>query len=249
MDIALGTLAVTFFGGLLMFLAPCTLPMVPAFLASLVPGKREVHAPMPDLRELRIRTVLFTVGFTSVFVLFGMVTGFLGSFATSFKATLASIGGVLVLMFGLSILGVFKALPLGASVNFAQRFPLSRERRSTSFFLGTFFALGWSPCAGPVLASVLVYTSQFATALKGGVLLLAFSLGLAVPFIATGFLYSHIANRLVPYRWLAQVFTYAGGSILVVFGLLLIFGNTFMLTEVGFTVYQFLGLAPMCSFY
>ncbi len=235
---------IAFTAGILMFLAPCTLPLVPAFLASLVPPQAKSHR-----RELLFKTLLFTLGFTTVFVLFGMLTGFLGGELIVYKTLLTHIGGIIMSILGLSLLGVFNLPMFGKGTQIANRVRLIHERRSTAFFLGTFFAFGWTPCAGPILASILFIASQTATALAGGILLLIFSLGLAIPFIAVGFLYGHFITLLSVYERFVPVIHIISGLLLVGLGSILFFQQSILMTHWGFMLYSFFGYVPMCTYF
>ncbi len=227
-----------------MFLAPCTLPLVPAFLASLVPPQMRIHH-----HELMIRTVLFVVGFTTVFVTFGVLTGLVGGTLTAYKTLLAQIGGGIIFIFGLSMLGVFNLNFFKKGIQVASHIRLAHEKRSAAFFFGALFALGWTPCAGPILASILLVASQTATALKGGLLLLFFSIGLAIPFILVGFLYSHMARVIASYGRYANSIRMISGTLLVALGLILLFGQSILMTHWGFALYSFFGYVPMCTYF
>ena len=244
MDISLSSILIAFSGGVLMFLAPCTLPLVPAFLASLVPPQLRAHH-----HELMIRTILFVIGFTTIFVTFGVLTGFVGSTLTVYKTLLAQLGGGIIFIFGLSMLGVFNVALFKKGSSAIRYIRLAHEKRSAAFFFGTLFALGWTPCAGPILASILLFASQTATALKGGLLLLFFSIGLALPFILVGFLYSHMARVIASYARYADSIRMVSGTLLVVLGLILLFGQSIIMTHWGFALYSFFGYVPMCTYF
>ncbi len=244
MDLSLSSVVVAFTGGILMFLAPCTLPLVPVFLASLLPPHLKTHRT-----ELLFRTVLFTLGFTTIFVLFGMLAGFLGGELSVYKTILAQIGGVFIIIFGLSLLGLFNFALFQRGSRIGSHVRLLHEKRSTAFFFGTFFALGWTPCAGPILASILFVASQTATTLTGGILLLIFSTGLALPFIVVGLLYGYFVTLLSVYERYVTLIRVVSGVLLIGLGSLLLFQQSILMTNWGFALYSFFGYVPMCTYF
>lgn len=244
MDLSLSSAVIAFTGGVLMFLAPCTLPLVPAFLASLVPPQIQVRR-----YELVFRTILFTLGFTSVFILFGVLTGFIGGILSVYKILLAQIGGVIIFIFGLSLTGVFNLSLFKQGTQITGRMRRIHEKRSTAFLFGTFFALGWTPCAGPILASILLVASQTATALTGGFLLLIFSIGLALPFIVVGFLYDRFVAFLSTYERYVRAIRIMSGLLLMGLGAVLFLEESIRMTHWGFALYSFFGYVPMCTYF
>lgn len=244
MDLSISSLIVAFVGGILMFLAPCTLPLVPAFLASLVPSEQRAQH-----RELLIRTVLFILGFTVIFVLFGVLTGLIGTSVSAYKSVISQIGGFIIVAFGVSMLDVVAIPRLSKAIRVSDYIRLSNEKRSTSLFLGSLFALGWTPCAGPILASILLVASQSATVLSGGVLLLSFSLGLAIPFMLVGLLYAHVVHLISGYAQYARLIRWVSGLLLILLGIVILFGQSILMTHWGFALYSFFGYVPMCTYY
>jgi cytochrome c-type biogenesis protein len=235
-----------FFGGVFMFLAPCTLPLVPAFLASLVPPEQKQSAQYR--RILMFKTVLFSTGFTIIFVLLGFLTGFFGSKLVPYKIVLSQVGGVFIMLFGLSLLGVFTIPFTQRSFAKIQKVLHASRGRFAPVALGAIFALGWSPCAGPILASILVLASQSGTALQGGILLGIFSLGLMIPFVLVGVLFAH---STFVFRFYERYHTYVSrlsGLFLVCVGAFLVVGNYAFVTQWGFALYSFLGYVPMCTY-
>lgn len=237
-----------FVGGVLMFLAPCTLPLVPAFLASLIPHKEQGLKPaVINHRTFIIPSLYFTLGFTTIFVLFGVLVGVFGDTLTEYKTLLGQIGGVVVILFGLSLLNIFRTPLFKRSFSLVQRLKISRGQSMTPGLLGVLFALGWAPCAGPVLASILILSSQSGTILQGGLLLLVFSLGLSIPFLLVGYFYSYLHIFLSAYGKYTRFIQYISGFFLVGLGVVLTFGQYIVLTRLGFSVYTFFGYVPSCS--
>lgn len=187
--VGLGFAISAFIAGLLTFLAPCTLPLVPAYLG-FISGVSTKDLDMTDenaVRQARRKIILnglfFILGFTIVFVLFGTLAGVLGQGLTPYRIWLTRIGGLLVILFGLFMLGVFRIPFLQAQHSLKMPSFLKVGKPSTSTVVGGAFAFGWTPCVGPILGSILLLASTNGSALSGAALLGIFSLGLAVPFI------------------------------------------------------------------
>ncbi len=212
-----------FIGGLLTFLAPCTLPLIPAFVGFLSTTKRSDEDRRSFDRMLFVNAVLFTLAFTSVFVCFGLASGALGRFLVTYRGLLSQAGGVIVVLLGLSLLGAF-AFP---NISFVQRLPkwIAPGRPLSAFLLGLLFALGWSPCLGPILGTILFLAGASGTAYSGAALLLTYSLGLALPFLLLAVFFG-TAVRYV--AWVARflpVINGIGGAIFIAIGVLLIIGD------------------------
>jgi cytochrome c-type biogenesis protein len=224
-----------FAAGLLSFLSPCVLPLTPAYVARLVgPAIWESgtmdRSARATLRAATTRHALaFVGGFTTAFIALGATASQLGSFLSDHAPLLRQLGGLVLILFGLYIASAVQ-LPF-----------LSRERRFTvravetsypaSYLIGLVFALGWTPCIGPVLAGILVVAAQ-ARSLSGGVLLLAvYSLGLGVPFLALGVAFDRIApflKRLSPHMRAIELIT---GGLLILMGIVIYFNWLFILNS------------------
>ncbi len=171
-----------FLAGILSFFSPCILPMIPVYgshLAVSVVGRTDESGRINW--GISLQALVFIAGFTLVFVSLGAASSAIGKYLTFNKVWLLKIGGIFVMLMGLNLLGL---LPL--KVLARHWLPLQKERSANSlrsFFLGTAFALGWTPCIGPVLASVLTVAATGGSILKGSLLLVAYSLGMAIPFL------------------------------------------------------------------
>ncbi len=222
-------LAVAFGAGALSFLSPCVAPLVPAYLSYI--GGLTTDQLNTTARQ-RIATtlgnsLLFVLGFTTVFVFLGIGASMLGIFVQEQKPLLARISGGFMIVMGLVMAGVFK-IPF-----------LYQERRlqvqtnslgpAGPVLMGMAFAAGWTPCIGPVLASILLYSGTVADG-QGGFLLLAYSLGLGVPFLITGALW---AQGLHATKWFRRYYGRIGlvsGALLVTMGALLLMGRWFYIS-------------------
>lgn len=239
----------SFVAGLLMFLAPCTLPLVPAYLA-FISGVRQSEMDQPHLRRrIMVNGVAFVIGFTLIFTLFGMLAGFFGGFAGSLRDTLTQVGGVLIIIFGLMMLRV---IPMGQFLkerhivlpaNIKPGHPLS------AFLIGSIFALGWTPCIGPVLASILLLATTATTVYAGGFLLFVFSLGLAIPFLLTSLLYARASHLIERYARVSATISVIGGVFLIGIGLLLLFDNFGLTVQYGYELFGYLGFEGLFDYY
>src|SRR5690606_20938379 len=165
------------------FVSPCVLPLIPAYVTFLTGSTLDelTAADQAQRRRLLLTGTFFVLGFSAVFVAMGLGASAIGQFLTGNLPILRRLGGLAVIVFGLYMMGVLRVLAF------------ERERRVqarvrtpgpfNSLLLGMTFAAGWTPCIGPVLASVLVLAGTAATAAQGGLLLLAYAAGLAVPFL------------------------------------------------------------------
>ena len=207
--------------GLLSFLSPCVLPLVPSYLSFLtgMTGAREVEARR---HMALLHAALFVTGFTLIFVALGATATAFGRLLNVYQQWLERIGGALIVVFGLYAMGVLKLGVLSREL----RFQLADQPVGflSSVLAGMAFGAGWTPCIGPILGGILLYTSSQADFGKGVALLLAYSAGLAIPFLLAaaaleGFL-----------RWFQRFRRYLGwveriaGVLLVAVGVMMMFG-------------------------
>lgn len=212
------TLAVAFIAGLLSFLSPCVLPLVPSYLGVIGGAK----APL-------MRALGFIAGFGLVFIMLGATASSIGAALAPHKLLLGKLAGGLIVFFGLVMLGAVK-LPF-----------LMRDTRQLAdaggygpVALGAAFAFGWSPCLGPALGSILGLAASSASLSQGVVLLLMYTLGLAVPFLLAALLWHRLNLRQL--NQYAGVFEKIGGSILVAVGLLMLSGKFTLLATFFYNV-------------
>ncbi|MFT7506890.1 MAG: cytochrome c-type biogenesis protein [Acidimicrobiales bacterium] len=239
-----------FVAGLLMFLAPCTLPLVPAYLA-FISGVKEKDAKRSKEARKKIRknAIAFTLGFSAVFILFGILAGFFGSFVGQYRIVLSQVGGVFIIMFGLMMLDIIHIAPLMREHKFTLPKFVTPGESSSAFLIGGIFALGWTPCVGPVLASVLLIATTKATVLSGAFLLALFSAGLAVPFIATAVVYARAGNLIEKYSKVSRLVSIVGGLLLIGIGFLLLFNNFGLTVLYGYQFLEFIGIGSLLNYY
>lgn len=210
-------LALAFSAGLLSFVSPCVLPLVPSYL-TFVTG-----VGFDDLASSRraalVHALLFVLGFTLIFVALGASATLLGRLLIAYRVWITRVGGALVVLFGLYLLGLVR---VGA---------FDRERRMHlankplgylgTVFVGVAFGAGWTPCLGPILGAILTYTAATADLSRGLPLLFAYSLGLAIPFLAAAVAVERFLETVTRFRpHLARV-SQVSGALLVVVGVMM----------------------------
>jgi cytochrome c-type biogenesis protein len=215
--------------GLLSFLSPCVLPLVPSYL-SFVTGMS-----LEDLREgadrgqtLRYAT-LFVVGFSLIFLLLGASASFLGQFFRLYEVWIARVGGLVILILGLHLTGVLRISPLlrEARIHVSDR----PAGYLGAVGVGMAFGAGWTPCIGPVLGAILTFAGTQETLWRGVGLLGVYSIGLAVPFLVTAVAVDRFLIWFSRFRRFLPAVEKASGLLLVVLGLLLLSGTFTALTS------------------
>jgi cytochrome c-type biogenesis protein len=217
------TFVVAFLAGLLSFLSPCVLPLVPAYLGFITGMSLDELRDDTSRRSVLVPALCFSAGFSLVFLLMGLSATLLGQLLFQYQDWIARIGGILVILFGLHLLGAFR---------FA---PLMRERRlqlasSPKGYLGAgvagvVFAAGWTPCIGPVLGTLWTWAAVRETMGSAVLLLGAYSLGLAVPFLLAALATSRFLAASRRIRGLIPTLEKVSGVILVLVGVLLVSGT------------------------
>lgn len=210
-----------FGAGVLSFLSPCVLPLVPGYLSMMsgMTGAELAEARGTNQRRLLRSTLLFVAGFTVVFVALGASASAVGDLLAEHKETLNRVMGVVVILFGLFLAGVASPRLLQAE----RRFHVAPTRLGpwAAPVMGVAFAFGWTPCIGPVLGSVLSLAATGNTVWKGAFLLGVYSLGLGVPFVASGLGLARLESTFSWVKRHYRVINAISGSLLVVFGYLL----------------------------
>jgi cytochrome c-type biogenesis protein len=227
------SVSIAFVAGLASFLSPCVLPLVPIYLAQLV--GQSVYQSTDGSREIsrRLITLLhaatFVSGFTLAFVALGATASTLGSFLSAHQVLLRQLGGAILVIIGLHLAGILK-LPF---LYWQKRFEFHPARPSypASLLIGIIFAIGWIPCVGPILGSILVMAASAATLRSGVLLLLAYSLGLGVPFLLLGLgldQFSRVLKWLKPHLGKIEVGT---GILMIVVGIMIFFNMLLYLNQ------------------
>lgn len=218
-----------FTAGLISFLSPCVLPLVPGYI-SLISGAGLHELKQPDgrlMRTVALNSLLFILGFSAVFLALGAVATTLGQFVREHIGSLSKIAGAGIILLGLHQTGVLPIRWLYADRRF-HRAPAGAAG-ARAFLAGSAFGFGWTPCVGPILAVILTFAAAESTVAKGIALLGLYALGLALPFLLTAFsierflaLYAHVSRHLHK----LEVFS---GVVMVLIGLLIFTGHLILL--------------------
>lgn len=235
-----------FVAGVLMFLAPCTLPIVPGYLA-FIAGVPAGQAGS-NRRRIFSNALAFVLGFSAVFITLGLFAGAIGALLGPWRDMLGQAAGALIILFGLTMLGVFNIPLLSGERRIRLPKWLSLGHPHSSFLIGALFALGWSPCIGPILGTILFLASASATAMQGALLLAIFSLGLAIPFLLCAWAIGRAEGFVQRAGPVTKVLSYIGGIILVLLGVLMLTGNMGLLISWGFGFFEAAGYKQLLNY-
>lgn len=224
------TLVGAFVAGLLSFLSPCVLPLIPSYITYITGlSFADLQAEHPShqvRRQTIIHSLLFIAGFTCVFVLLGASASFLGDFLQEHKTTIRRIGGILIIVFGIHVSGLFDiGMLLGEKKLTLHRKPAGYLG---SFIVGVVFAAGWTPCIGPILATILAVA---ATEGRGVWLLLTYSMGLAIPFFLAALAMHQFLVFFRRFKRHIRLFEIFTGILMVVVGILIFFNYLTVLSR------------------
>ncbi len=210
--------------GILSFLAPCVLPLVPSYLSYLAGvSLQEARPQVPFNWRVSFHALWFVVGFTLLFTVLGAVTATLGLALSAYQVLLERIGGVLLILFGIVLTG-WVTLPWLSRTYHLQVKP-GRSLWWRSGLIGIAFGASWSACTGPILGAVLVLSAGSARSIaQGAIIMLTFALGLGVPFLVVGLLVDRISPVLRRIRRATAVLTTIGGVLLILMGIFLLTG-------------------------
>jgi cytochrome c-type biogenesis protein len=219
-----------FLAGLLSFLSPCVLPLVPGYV-SLISGASVEELQTPQRRMFRtvmLHSLTFVLGFSVVFIALGAVATGVGQVVNQYHSLLSKIAGVIVIIFGLHLTGILKIKALYAD----KRLHDVKGGSSAvgSFAVGFAFAFGWTPCIGPILATILVLAGAQETVWKGVILLAVYSLGLAVPFLLTSLGVDRFLAFYGRFRRHLHTVEVLSGVLLIAIGVLIFLNNLRLLS-------------------
>lgn len=207
---------IAFLEGIITFISPCLLPMLPIYISYFAGG--EAHGGKRSL----VNAAGFVTGFTLVFMLLGTLAGTVGSFLKAHQTAVNLISGLVVILFGLNFLGVFRMDLFKGSRR-------SVDAHEMGFFsallFGVIFSLGWTPCVGAFLGSALMLASQQGSALVGMLMLLCYSLGLGVPFLLSAVLIDKLKSTFDQIKRHYQLITRISGAFLILIGVLMATGT------------------------
>ena len=206
---------ISFLEGIITFLSPCLLPMLPIYISYFAGGGERTG------KKTLLGASGFVLGFTVVFVAMGALAGTLGSFLMKYQTWVNIIGGVIVMMFGLNYMGVLK---LNLFRGIGRSMDLSGGGFFQSALFGIIFSVGWTPCVGAFLGSALMLASQQGHVIEGSLMLLSYSLGLGVPFLISALLIDQLKGAFNWVKGHYDVINKVCGGLLVIVGILMATG-------------------------
>jgi cytochrome c-type biogenesis protein len=210
-------LSIAFGAGLISFLSPCVLPLIPGYI-SFISG-----ASLNELLEKKkinlIPLILFTLGFSFVFIIFGATASFLGQIFLQNSQTLRIVAGLIIIIFSLQLIGIINI----SFLNFEKKiYTKTSSNIWFPFVIGMAFGFGWTPCIGPILGSILALASTEETIFKAVILLSFYSLGLAIPFVLSGYLMQKFLMFSRNFKKNMNLVSKTGGFILLITGILIL---------------------------
>lgn len=222
------SLFLAFSAGLISFISPCVLPLVPAYVSFMTGVSVESLSGKSNKTHILYKSLVFVLGFTLVFILMGASVTALGSFFVRNKGIFNKIAGVFLIIFGIQSSGIYKFK------FFSKEHKLLKFSRNKGLWgalvMGMAFATGWTPCVGPILSSILIYAGSMETISKGILLLASYSLGLGVPFVLVAMLIDKLSSKLTNISKSLKIISFICGIILIILGVL-IFTNRMLLVS------------------
>ena len=210
-------LIIAFGAGLISFLSPCVLPLIPGYI-SFISGS-SLNELLTNKKINIIPLILFTLGFSFVFIMFGAAASYLGQVLLQNSQTLRIIAGLVIVVFYLKLIGIVNI----GFLNFEKKIYTKKNNNIWfSFIIGMAFGFGWTPCIGPILGSILALASTEETILKAIILLSFYSLGLAIPFILSGYLMQRFLMFSKNFKKNINLVSKGGGVILLITGILIL---------------------------
>lgn len=216
---------IAFFGGIISFFSPCVLPLVPSYLIFLSGATISTYGELAQAKHKRavlIHSCSFILGFSLVFIALGVSSSFVGGLLVEYQKWILRVGGLLLVIMGLNSLNILK-IPF---LNQEKMIHLSERPIGLlgSFVVGVTFSLGWTPCIGPILSTILIIASTTNALSKGVWLLALYSLGLAVPFFLAALLVDRLMHFLQKHGYVVKYSSLVIGVMLIVIGVLLMTG-------------------------
>tara|TARA_B110001454_G_scaffold208024_1_gene220063 strand:+ start:667 stop:1377 length:711 start_codon:yes stop_codon:yes gene_type:complete len=225
------TLTIAFLAGLISFLSPCVLPLIPGYI-SFIAGQ-ELNVLIQKKQRVLFKTILFSLGFSLVFVSFGAAASFVSNIFL-YKEEIRIVAGLIIIVFASQLLGFFNI----GLLNKTKVHTLKKFSNSLffPFIIGISFAFGWTPCIGPILGSILAMAAVEKTITEGVLLLCFYSLGLALPFIFSGYAVTRFLGASKKLKRGLRLINIIGGTILLITGILILTNN---LQSVGFYLFEY----------
>jgi cytochrome c-type biogenesis protein len=225
-------LLVAFSAGFISFLSPCVLPLIPGYI-SYISGQT-LDEIIKDNKSVLLKTIFFSIGFSIVFISFGITASFIGKLLISYSNQLRIIAGIIIILFSLQFIGLINLKILNSETRFFTK--NYNDNLIFPIIVGAAFGFGWTPCIGPVLGSILALAAIEENISKGILLLSFYSLGLAIPFIISGILIDKFLFFSKSFRKYISTITKVGGAILLLTGIAILTGQ---LQVLGFFILEY----------
>lgn len=223
------SLIVAFSAGLISFLSPCVLPLVPAYISYLTGTSVNDTHVKEDKYKVLYKALGFVIGFSIIFILMGASITTLGRIFIRNQTVFRKIAGILIFIFGLHTTGLLKI----KLFNQEKKFIIFKNTRGNfgAVLMGMAFAAGWTPCVGPILSTILVYASSMDTISKGILLLVVYSLGLAIPFVLTALAVESLAPKIKSLGKYLKWISIISGVLMIIMGILIFTNNVRQLSN------------------
>ena len=223
-----------FFQGILSFLSPCILPLIPIYISYLAGNSKKVSGDgiiTYERREVFLNTVFFVLGISTVFFILGLSFTTLGRILNSYKVIISRISGIIIIFLGLFQLGLFNFGFLNREFKIKAKINFNNMNPSVAYIMGFTFSFAWTPCVGPALSSILLLASSAKTTILGNMLVLVYALGFIIPFLILGIFTTQALNFIKKNKKIVQYTIKVGGVIMVIMGLMTFTGGINNITK------------------
>lgn len=210
---------ILFLEGIITFISPCILPMIPIYITYFMGGNEDNKS-----NKVLINSIGFVIGFSIVFTILGAAAGTFGAFIQRYMKTFNIVAGILLIIFGINYIGIFKIPLLERSLKLKSKTNLGNLNLIASILFGMIFAIGWTPCVGTFLGSALMFAANSQDTLEGIFMLLAYSLGLGIPFIISALLIDSLKSAFNFIKKNYNTINTISGILLIIIGVLMMTG-------------------------
>ena len=207
---------ILFLEGIITFISPCILPMIPIYISYFIGGDEN--------NKSLINSIGFVIGFSVIFTILGAAAGTFGAFIQKYMQLFNIIAGVLLIIFGLNYIGIFKISFLERSFKLKNKADLNKLNLTSSILFGMIFAIGWTPCVGTCLGAALMIAASSQDTLKGILMLLSYSLGLGIPFIISALLIENLKGAFKFIKKNYKIINTISGILLILIGVMMMTG-------------------------
>ena len=210
---------ILFLEGIITFISPCILPMIPIYITYFMGGNEDNKS-----NKVLINSIGFVIGFSIVFTILGAAAGTFGAFIQRYMKTFNIVAGILLIIFGINYIGIFKIPLLERSLKLKSKIDLGNLNLIASILFGMIFAIGWTPCVGTFLGAALMFAANSKDTLEGIFMLLAYSLGLGIPFIISALLIDSLKSAFNFIKKNYNTINTISGVLLIIIGVLMMTG-------------------------